>query len=244
MNRPPKLHLCFSRGHVCLRSHRNWSSKIWTVTVVGAMLALAAAIPQSVRAANEQSSAPSSTDGATANDAGGAVECLPEGGGFLRARLSGAIDSELDWHNTDTECNGATRPSGGVRIRFGHPFGNEGQKLVFVFGIPGLREGKDARDLSVNITVIREGAGEFFGTQGDDKCSIDSLRQEAIAGIPLRNRRYRVIASGFCMQPARALTGEGSILITRFDFAGRVDYSEQDRAPDDLVVANDTVRTK
>ena len=122
-------------------------------------------------------------------------------------------------------------------MRFGHAFAKEGQRLVLVFGIPGLREGKDARLLPVNVTVIREGAGEFFGTQGDDKCTIDSLRQEAIAGIPLRNRRYRVIASGFCTQPARALTGEGSILITRFDFAGRVDYSEQDRAPDDLIVA-------
>jgi len=172
------------------------------------------------------------------------MECLQEGGGYLRARLTGGIDTELDWGNTDTECSGASRPSGGVRLRFGHAYGSEDQRLVFVFGIPGLREGHDARNLPVNITVIREGAGEFFGTQGDDKCTIDSLRQEAIAGIPLRNRRYRVIASGFCTQPARALTGGGSILITRFDFAGRVDYSEQDRTPDDLIVATDSPSTK
>lgn len=205
------------------------------------MLAFAAAAPQLARAANGRDDNPSpSTSAPDPSVTVGHIECLPEGGGFLRARITGAIDTELDWRNADTECSGATRPSGGVRIRFGHAFGNEGQKLVFVFGIPGLREGKDARDLSVNITVIREGAGEFFGTQGDDKCTIETLRQEAIAGIPLRNRRYRVIASGFCMQPARALTGEGSILITRFDFAGRVDYSEQDRTPDDLIVASNT----
>jgi hypothetical protein len=208
------------------------------------MLAFAAAGPQSVDAANGQDSTPSHAGDAPDASPLSTVECLPEGGGFLRARITGVIDSELDWRNTDTECGGATRPSGGVRVRFGHAFGTEGQRLVFVFGIPGLREGKDATQLPVNITVIREGAGEFFGTQGDDKCTIETLRQEAIAGIPLRNRRYRVIASGFCMQPARALTGEGSILITRFDFAGRVDYSEQDRTPDDLIVAREANPTK
>jgi hypothetical protein len=71
---------------------------------------------------------------------------------------------------------------------------------------------------------------------------IDRLHQEALAGIPLRNRRYRVIASGFCTQPARAIAGEGSILVTRFDFAGRIDYSEEDRA-DERVVSIGTGKT-
>jgi len=164
---------------------------------------------------------------------------LPEGGGFLRARLTGAIKAELNWSNHDTECSGATRPSGGVRMRLSHAFGKEEQRLVLVFGIPGLREGVDARELPVNITLIREGAGQFFGTRGDDKCLIDRLHQEALAGIPKRNRRYRITASGFCTQPARAVVGEGFILITRFDFAGRVDYSEEDRTPDDRTLAQD-----
>jgi hypothetical protein len=161
--------------------------------------------------------------------------CLAEGGGFLKARLTGSIKAELNWSNQDTECSGATRPSGGVRLRFSHAIGKAGQRLVLLFGIPGLREGVDSRTLPVNLTLIREGAGEFYGTRGDDKCTIDRLHQEALAGIPLKNRRYRVIASGFCTQPARAISGEGSILITRFDFAGRVDYSAEDRADERVV---------
>jgi hypothetical protein len=158
----------------------------------------------------------------------------------LRARLTGSIKAELNWNNVDTECSGATRPKGGVRMRFSHAFGKDDQRLVLVFGIPALREGVDAKALPVNVTLIREGAGQFFGTQGDDKCLIDSLHQEALAGIPKRNRRYRITASGFCTQPARAIAGDGSILITRFDFAGRVDYSEEDTTPDDRMIAGNT----
>jgi hypothetical protein len=129
-----------------------------------------------------------------------------------------------------------------VRLRFSHDIGKDGHRLVLLFGIPGLKEGVDSRTMPVNLTLIREGAGEFYGTRGDDKCTIDLLHQEALAGIPLRNRRYRVIASGFCTQPARAIAGEGSILVTRFDFAGRVDYSEEDRT-DERVVSLGAGRT-
>jgi hypothetical protein len=169
--------------------------------------------------------------------------CMMEGGGFLRAKLSGSMKSELNWGNDDTECSGATRPNGGVRMRFAHAFGNEGQRLTLVFGIPGLQEGVDARALPVNLTIIREGAGEFYGTRGDDKCTIDKLHQEAIAGIPLRNRRYRIIASGFCTKPARAIAGNGSVLVTRFDFSGRVDYSEEDKGPEERTLADDSEKS-
>jgi hypothetical protein len=42
----------------------------------------------------------------------------------------------------------------------------------------------------VNVTLIREGAGEFFSTQGDDKCTLDRVTQDAIVGIsaPLAHR--------------------------------------------------------
>lgn len=165
-----------------------------------------------------------------ANSASAQVQCLADGKGYFRARISGSIDSELNWPNAGLACVGGVRPNGGVRMRFSHAFGGAQQKLVFVFGIPTLREGQPARNLPVNLTVIREGAGEFYGTTGEDKCSIDELKQEAIAGIPHRNRSYRIVARGFCMQPAPALQGKGSILLTRFDFAGRIDFSEADDA--------------
>jgi hypothetical protein len=101
-------------------------------------------------------------------------------------------------------------------------------RLVLVFGIAGLREGKSARELPVNLTVIREGQGQFFSTQGDDKCTLDEVVQEPIVGIPHRSRSYRVVARGFCTGPARAVRGQGAVLLSRFDYAGRIDFGSED----------------
>jgi hypothetical protein len=35
---------------------------------------------------------------------------------------------------------------------------------------------------------------------------------------------------GFCTQPAHAVRGNGDLLVTRFDFAGRVNYQVEDDA--------------
>lgn len=103
---------------------------------------------------------------------------------------------------------------------------------MLVFGISGLREGATATLLPVNVTVIREGSGEFYSTQGDDKCTLDRVTQKPLIGIPDRSRVYRIEARGFCTEPARALNGKGSILISRFDFAGRVDFDDTDSTQD------------
>jgi len=156
------------------------------------------------------------------------AHCLPGGEGYFRARLHGAIEAELEWVNDGTECTGATRPDGGVRLGFARALNADGERLVVLFGIAGLTEGQSARALPVNVTVIRQGTGQFFGTQGDDKCTLDEVRQEPLTGIPHRNRVYRIVARGFCTEPARALDGKGSVLISRFDYAGRVDFSAQE----------------
>lgn len=163
------------------------------------------------------------------------AKCLPAGNGYLRARLSGALSTELNWGNDGTECTGAVRPTdGGIRMRFSRPDG--AGRLVLVFGIARLQEGKSARNLPVNVTLIREGAGEFFSTQGDDKCTLDHVTQDAIVGIPHRSRSYRVTARGFCTKPARAVRGNGAVLLSRFDYSGRVDFESQDEQTDDEIL--------
>jgi hypothetical protein len=163
------------------------------------------------------------------------AKCLPAGNGYLRARLSGAMSTELNWGNDGTECTGAVRPTdGGIRMRFSRPDGPG--KLVLVFGITKLAEGKSARNVPVNVTLIREGAGEFFSTQGDDKCTLDQVTQDVIVGIPHRSRTYRVTARGFCTEPARAVRGKGSVLLSRFDYSGRVDFGSEDTQTDDDVL--------
>lgn len=157
------------------------------------------------------------------------MACLPDGQGYLKARLSGAVQAELVWGNADTECTGAVRPDGGLRVRFSHKDGSDSGRLVLLFGIAGLREGQSAKALPVNVTVIREGQGEFYSTQGDNKCTLDQIRQEPLVGIPHRTRSYRIVARGFCTQPARAVRGDGVILLSRFDYAGRIDFDTEDK---------------
>lgn len=167
-----------------------------------------------------------------ATSAAPASICLPDGSGFLKARLSGAVQTELVWGNEGTECTGAVRPDGGIRIRFSHKDGADDQRLVLLFGVAGLREGQSAKALPVNVTVIREGLGEFYSTQGDNKCTLDQVRQEPLVGVPHRTRSYRIVARGFCTHPARAVRGDGVILLSRFDFSGRVDFDSEDKDED------------
>jgi hypothetical protein len=166
--------------------------------------------------------------GSAAEATTSAVSCLPNGNGYLRARLSGILKTELTWGNKDIDCTGATRPTdGGIRVRFAGTTAHDKERLVLVFGIAGLREGQSAQTVAVNLTVIREGTGQFYSTRGDDKCMLDKVTQEPLVGIPHRTRSYRVVARGFCTEPARAVRGEGVILISRFDFAGRVDFDNE-----------------
>ena len=145
--------------------------------------------------------------------------CMPADEGSLRARLQGALEAEIDWAGGVPQCKGGLRPDGdGVRLIYK---GNlpEGPLLV-VIGIGPLRAGESARDIPVNLTLVREGTGRFYATQGNDKCAMDDVRQEP-AGEP---QVYRLTGRGYCIQPARAVGGDGAVLMSRFDVTALVDY--------------------
>jgi hypothetical protein len=150
--------------------------------------------------------------------------CVSSGDGYLRARLAGAIDADVDWPNSGTHCEGeARRDPPGVRLSFARP-GGSNPDLLFVFGISGVHEGAAGHALGVNLTVIEQGSGQVFGTLGDARCTIDSLTQRELP-VPTT---WRVEARGFCTQPAHAIRGEGALLVSRFDFAGVVSYPRDD----------------
>jgi hypothetical protein len=155
---------------------------------------------------------PPNAAGATL-DAGDAL-CMPASAGSLRARLQGAIEAEIDWDEGTAQCLGGVRPQGdGVRLLYKGEVQGSGQLLV-VLGVAPLRPGESARNVPVNLTVVREGAGEFFATRGQDKCALDTVSQVALEGEP---RRYRLEGRGYCTQPARAVGGDGAVLMSRFD---------------------------
>jgi hypothetical protein len=156
--------------------------------------------------------------------AGGAVAggCLPEGRGFLAARLRGDINADLDWHAPELACTGMQRPDGrGMRLRFSGRL-PDGGGLAIVFAPPRLAEGESARAVPVNVTVLRETTGHIYGTRGEHRCTLDEVRQRRLPEASAGERSWEVEARGFCTEPARALDDSGTVLMTRFDFRGRV----------------------
>jgi hypothetical protein len=153
--------------------------------------------------------------------------CLAAGNGYLRARIRGALKLDVDLHNAELECDGGARPDGsGIRVSFAGPLRSDGRRLRMVFGVATATEGTAGRELPTNLTVIFEGEQRLFATRGDDKCTVDELSQERVGALGGPSRSYRVIARGFCIAPAAALTNEQTILVSSFDFAGRVTFED------------------
>jgi len=150
--------------------------------------------------------------------------CLASGDGYLRARLRGALDLDIDWRNGEIECMGGRRPDGsGLRVVFAGPLQSDGRRLRLVFGIGQAIEGLAAQSLPTNLTVIFEGERRLFATQGDDKCTVDSLTQQRTGPLGGQSHSWRIEARGFCTGPASTLQGDERLLVTRFDFAGKIE---------------------
>jgi hypothetical protein len=150
--------------------------------------------------------------------------CLSSGDGYLRAHLAGAIEADIDWPNSGTACEGESKPGDtGVRLSFRRVQGAH-PNLLFVFGLSGVHEGQGLQAGRANLTIIVQGTSRIYGTLGDTRCTVDRLTQR-----PLETPHvYRVEVRGFCTQPAHAVRGDGDVLVSRFDFAGRVNYALDD----------------
>ena len=151
--------------------------------------------------------------------------CLSSGDGYLRAKLGGAVEAQLDWPNSGTLCQGESRGSPpGVRLSFRRDKANP--DLLLVFGLTGVQRGQPAREVAVNVTVIVQGTSQIYGTLGDSRCTVDRLVQRP---LPTEGA-YRIEARGFCTQPAHAVQGNGDVLVSTFEFAGPVMFFASDGA--------------
>lgn len=167
-------------------------------------------------------------DAAAANSANETAGCVMQDAGSLHAKVRGALTLDLAWRNAEMECAGGPRPDGrGIRISIGGPPRGDDKRMRLVFGIANVREGASGTALPTNVTVIMEGEQRIFATQGDDKCTVDSLRQERIGALGGPKRSYRVIVRGFCTEPATTLTRGERILLTSFDFVARADFVDE-----------------
>jgi len=153
--------------------------------------------------------------------------CLHAGNGFLRAKIRGAVNLDLDWHNAEMQCEGGARPNNsGVRVSFAGPKSSDGRRVRMVFGVGRATEGRDGRALPTNLTVIFEGEQRLFATRGQDRCTVDQLAQERVGDLGGPLRTYRIVAHGFCISPASSLDDATHILVSSFDFAGRVTFGD------------------
>jgi hypothetical protein len=151
-----------------------------------------------------------------------AALCRAADKGSIRARLQGVIDAEIDWSTPAVrQCLGGPRPGGdGVRLVYKGQAGEE--PLLLIVGIALARSAPSGRNVPASVTLVREGAGEFYATQGDDKCAMDVVRQEPLAGA---TGLYLLTGRGYCTQPARAVPGgTGAVLVSRFDVEAVVAY--------------------
>ena len=69
---------------------------------------------------------------------GASAGCLPSRDGFLRVRLRGDADTDIDWTDPDMQCDGGVRPDeSGVRVTFaGHLPDGHIIRLVFGIAVP------------------------------------------------------------------------------------------------------------
>lgn len=160
--------------------------------------------------------------------AAAAADCLPDGSGYLVARVRGDLDADLEWREPTLTCSGMPRPDGrGLRVHFSGTL-PDGRRLAFLFAPPRLAEGEDARAVPVNVTVLQ--AERIYGTRGDDRCLLDEVTQRPLPSPEDGPREWVVEARGFCTEPAPALGGGRGVLLTRFDFRGRVSYPDEPAA--------------
>jgi hypothetical protein len=172
--------------------------------------------------------APAPGSAPAANTAAAGDHCLPSRDGYLRAHVAGAVDARIDWPDQGTRCEGESKgaPSVGVRLSFQRTADGD-SKLLFVFGLTGIREGQPAKEVGANLTLIVQGTDRIYGTLGDSRCTVDALHQKRLGS----SKAYRVEARGFCTQPAHAVRGDDAVLVSTFEFAGLVNYEpapEQD----------------
>ncbi len=141
----------------------------------------------------------------------------------LHAQINGAINEEIRWQATQMSCEGLPRADGGFRLSFSGPY--SAGTLTVLFGIPDLTAGQSTHALPVNLTLITS-LGPIYGTRGTGKCTLDEVTQSLLPG-QTKARTWQIEARGFCLDPARAVGGDDSVLVTTFELIGLLSEEPQ-----------------
>ena len=138
--------------------------------------------------------------------------------GRFEGRIDGAFGARIG-PPARQSCEGGPRPDDdGLRVAYRSVAIGTGDSLLVILGLPGLERGQTGTRLPVNITVVREGKGEFFGTRGTDLCTADLTTHEP-AGEP---DLWRLAGEGRCREALQAVAREGEITLAPFRFSAVV----------------------
>jgi hypothetical protein len=152
-------------------------------------------------------------------------DCVAEG--RFKTELYGAFDTVIDWQPEQLECQGMPRPNGaGARLRFAGPAGSapDAAPIAVIMGIPDLEQGKTAKELPTNVTVIDEQHGRFFATLDTDACWSDIDRQQPGTGSRSDVDEFVIGGILYCMSPLAELHGNASLQFSEISFVGRVNW--------------------
>jgi hypothetical protein len=157
----------------------------------------------------------------------GAAQACPAGmEGMLTATLRGAVNTQLDWHGAEVDCDGMPRPEDGSRLRFRGEL-ETGAPLTVLIGIDDLAPGITGREMPANVTLVFEGTGLFFGSRQQAGCWAD-----VADNLPLQGTGWRVSGEIYCVRGLAEIGGKTSVTITALKFIG-VLAAEGDHAPTD-----------
>lgn len=144
--------------------------------------------------------------------------------GDLQVGFSGAFDARLG-PPARQSCDGGPRPDGdGLRIAYRSQAIGGDDQILTILAIPGIARGQTGTELPLNVTVVREGKGEFFGARGPGRCTVDIATHEP-AGEP---DFWRLAGRGRCQDDLEAVAREGEITVSAFEFSAVVSWEIPD----------------
>ena len=168
--------------------------------------------------------APQPSGGQTGTAVGDLQPCVLDRAGYIHGRLYGAIKMNVDWTGAAFTCGGMSRPDErGVRLVFASPPQGQSKRRIFVIGIDRAVDELTRGESAVNLTIIDEKSGRFFGTRGMERCwtQVSDVKQ-----LPNASGTYRVDGDIYCAGSIPSLSDKASLTLSDFHYSGRLTVDE------------------
>ena len=150
--------------------------------------------------------------------------CIMDRSGYIHGRLYGALKMTVDWTGSMLACGGMSRPNEkGVRLVFASPPQSQSKRRIFVIGIDRTVDGLTRGEAAVNLTLIDEKSGRFFGTRGTDRCWTQVSAVKKIVNAP---ETYRIDGDMYCAGSIPSLSDTASVTLSDFHYSGRLTLDE------------------